>query len=291
MVNTNKTIGFIGIGVMGNSMAKNLMEAGFPVHVFTRTKEKAESLIERGATWNESVATLSREVDVVITMVGYPKDVEEVYFGENGILENAEKKTYVVDMTTSKPALAEKISNEAADRGLFALDAPVSGGDTGAQNGTLSIMIGGDFDVFQELQPIFDVMGSNIIHQGEAGAGQHTKLANQITIASNMIGVCEAVVYAKKAGLDPERVLESITTGAAGSFSLSNLAPRMIKGDYAPGFYVKHFIKDMKIALESAQDMDLLTPGLALSLELYTKLAEQGDNDSGTQALIKLFEK
>ena len=248
-------------------------------------------MIQQGATWNESVATLSREVDVVITMVGYPKDVEEVYFGENGILENAEKKTYVVDMTTSKPALAEKISNEAADRGLFALDAPVSGGDTGAQNGTLSIMIGGDSQVYQDMKPIFEIMGSNIILQGEAGAGQHTKLANQITIASNMIGVCESIVYAKKAGLDPERVLESITTGAAGSFSLSNLAPRMIKGDYAPGFYVKHFIKDMRIALESAQDMDLLTPGLALSLELYTKLAEQGDNDSGTQALIKLFEK
>lgn len=291
MTTTNKTIGFIGTGVMGKSMAKNLMEAGFPVHVYTRTKEKAQSLIEHGAIWNESVAALTREVDVVITMVGYPSDVEKVYFGDEGILDNAGENTYVVDMTTSKPSLAIKIADEATKRGIFALDAPVSGGDTGAQNGKLSIMVGGDSQVFEDLKPIFEVMGSNIIHQGEAGAGQHTKLANQITIASNMIGVCEAIVYAKKAGLDPERVLESITTGAAGSFSLSNLAPRMIKEDYAPGFYVKHFIKDMKIALESAQGMDLLTPGLALSLELYTKLAEQGDNDSGTQALVKLFEK
>lgn len=290
MAITNKTIGFIGIGVMGKSMAQNLLEAGYQVNVYTRTKEKASGLIEQGGIWKKSVAELSQEVDVVITMVGYPSDVEAIYFGEEGILENARQHTYVVDMTTSKPALAEKIASEASKRGLSALDAPVSGGDIGAQNGTLSIMVGGEDQVYQTLLPIFEVMGSNIILQGKAGAGQHTKLANQITIASNMIGVCEAIVYAKKAGLDPERVLESITTGAAGSFSLSNLAPRMIKGDYAPGFYVKHFIKDMKIALESAQDMDLLTPGLALSLELYTKLAEQGDNDSGTQALIKLFD-
>lgn len=291
MANTNKTIGFIGIGVMGKSMAKNLMGAGFPLHVYTRTKEKAQSLIEQGATWSESVASLSREVDVVITMVGYPSDVEAVYFGEEGILENARQNTYVVDMTTSKPALAEKIFSVATKHRLFALDAPVSGGDVGAQNGKLSIMIGGDPQVFEDLKPIFEVMGSNIIHQGGAGAGQHTKLANQITIASNMIGVCEAIVYAKKAGLDPERVLESITTGAAGSFSLSNLAPRMIKGDFSPGFYVKHFIKDMTIALDSARDMGLLTPGLELSLNLYTELAEQGENNSGTQALIKLFDQ
>lgn len=291
MANLNTTIGFIGIGVMGKSMAQNLLEAGYNVHIYTRTEEKAEKLVEQGCTWKRSVAELSRGVDVVITMVGYPSDVEEVYFGKEGILENAKKNTYIVDMTTSKPALAEKIASEASRQGLFALDAPVSGGDIGAQNGSLSIMVGGASQVFQDLKPIFEVMGSNIIHQGGAGAGQHTKLANQITIASNMIGVCEAIVYTKKAGLDPERVLESITTGAAGSFSLSNLAPRMIKGDYAPGFYVKHFIKDMKLALESAQDMDVLTPGLALSLELYTTLAERGDNDSGTQALIKLFEK
>ncbi|WP_404451140.1 NAD(P)-dependent oxidoreductase [Virgibacillus necropolis] len=291
MMHTNKTIGFIGIGVMGKSMAKNLLDAGFPVHIYTRTKEKAKVLVEKGAVWKKSVDGLASDVDVIITMVGYPSDVEAVYFGGKGILENAKQNTYVIDMTTSKPALAEKISDEASKRGLFALDAPVSGGDIGAQNGTLSIMIGGDTEVYQELLPLFEVMGSNIIHQGKAGAGQHTKLCNQITIASNMMGVCEAIVYAKKAGLDPERVLESITTGAAGSWSLSNLAPRMIKGDYSPGFFVKHFIKDMRIALESAKDIGVLTPGLELSLELYTELAELGENNSGTQALIKLFDK
>ncbi|WP_430788750.1 NAD(P)-dependent oxidoreductase [Virgibacillus flavescens] len=284
-----KTIGFIGIGVMGNSMAKNLLEAGFSVAVHSRTKKKAELLIEQGAVWKRSVAELASDAEVIITMVGYPLDVEAVYFGEDGILENARPKSYIVDMTTSKPVIAEKIYQEAALRGLFALDAPVSGGDIGAQKGKLSIMVGGETEIYQELLPVFNVLGSNIIHQGGAGAGQHTKLCNQITIASNMIGVCEAIVYAKKAGLDPELVLESITTGAAGSWSLSNLAPRMIEEDFAPGFYVKHFIKDMTIALESAKDMGLLTPGLELSLQLYTELADQGEGNSGTQALIKLF--
>lgn len=286
----NKRIGFIGTGVMGKSMVKNLMNAGYSVHIYTRTKKKANDLLEQGAIWKDSVAEVAMNSDIIITIVGYPADVEEVYFGNNGILENAKPQSFVVDMTTSNPNLAKKIHAEANSRGLFALDAPVSGGDVGARNGTLSIMIGGDAENYQILLPLFETLGSNIIHQGESGAGQHTKLCNQITIASNMIGVCEAIVYAKKAGLDPESVLSSITTGAAGSFSLSNLAPRMIHGDYAPGFYVKHFIKDMKIALESAKDLGLWTPGLALSLDLYTQLAEQGDEDSGTQALIKLFE-
>ncbi|MFA1822858.1 NAD(P)-dependent oxidoreductase [Virgibacillus oceani] len=291
MLTKESTIGFIGTGVMGKSMAVNLQEAGFPIAVYTRTKEKAEELIKQGAAWKNTVAELSQSADVIITMVGYPNDVEYVYFGENGILENAKPGTYIVDMTTSKPVLAEKIYNEAKTRGLYAMDAPVSGGDIGAKNGKLAIMIGGEKEHFDVLSPVFNIMGENIMLQGEAGAGQHTKLANQITIASNMIGVSEAIVYAKKAGLDPVRVLDSITTGAAGSWSLSNLAPRMIQGDYAPGFYVKHFIKDMTIALESAQEMGLSTPGLALSLELYKELAEKGENDSGTQALIKLFEK
>ncbi|MFZ3579427.1 NAD(P)-dependent oxidoreductase [Virgibacillus sp. DJP39] len=285
----NKNIGIIGIGVMGKSMAKNLLDAGYSVQLFTRTKSKAQSLLELGAIWKDSVSEVVKNADVVITMVGYPDDVEAVYFGENGILENAKRNAYVVDMTTSKPIIAEKIFKEASERGLFALDAPVSGGDIGAKNGTLSIMVGGQLKAYEQLKPIFEVMGGTIIHQGPAGSGQHTKLCNQITIASNMVGVCESITYAKKAGLNPERVLESITTGAAGSFSLSNLAPRMIKHDFAPGFYVKHFIKDMTIALESAKDMGLLTPGLALSLELYTELAEQGEQESGTQALIKLF--
>lgn len=287
---TNPTIGFIGIGVMGQSMATNLQLAGYHVNVFTRTKEKAEKLIHNGATWKNSIADLAEVSDVIITMVGYPNDVKTVYFSEDGILENARSGTYVVDMTTSKPALAIEIATSAKSKNIYALDAPVSGGDIGAKNGTLAIMVGGEQRFFDQLLPIFQVMGENIILQGDAGAGQHTKLANQITIATNMIGVCEAIVYAKKAGLQPERVLKSITTGAAGSWSLSNLAPRMIKGDFAPGFFVKHFIKDMTIAIESAEDLGFSTPGLSLSLKLYEQLASMGENDSGTQALIKLFE-
>ncbi|MUV38458.1 L-threonate 2-dehydrogenase [Lentibacillus sp. JNUCC-1] len=233
---------------------------------------------------------MAEKVDVLITMVGYPSDVESVYFGKEGILAHAKKDAYLIDMTTSKPALAEAIFQQAKERGCHAIDAPVSGGDIGARNGKLSIMAGGEREDFETILPLFQLMGENIIHQGKSGAGQHTKLCNQITIASNMIGVCEAIVYAKKAGLDPTRVLDSITTGAAGSWSLSNLAPRMIKGDDAPGFYVKHFIKDMTIAIESAREMGLATPGLELSLDLYKQLAELGEEDSGTQALIKLFE-
>lgn len=291
MTNKEKmTIGFIGIGVMGKSMAANLQKAGFKINVFTRTKQKAEELLDRGAVWKNTLRELAAESDVIITMVGYPKDVEEIYFGNNGILENAKVGTYLVDMTTSKPALAIQIYKKAKERNLYSVDAPVSGGDIGAKNGTLAIMVGGDQKAFDDLLPMFEVMGGQVILQGGAGAGQHTKLCNQITIASNMIGVCESIMYAKKAGLDPTRVLESITTGAAGSWSLSNLAPRMIEGDYAPGFFIKHFIKDMEIALESARDIGLDTPGLSLSLDLYRELADAGENDSGTQALIKLFE-
>ncbi|MEW9675127.1 NAD(P)-dependent oxidoreductase [Lentibacillus sp. L22] len=285
------TIGFIGTGVMGRSMAENLLNAGYELTLYTRTKEKAQDLLDKGAAWKDTVADVAASADVIITMVGYPQDVEEIYFGDDGILANAKQGTVVIDMTTSKPALAVDIYQKAAERGIKALDAPVSGGDIGARNGTLAIMVGGDPNVFDEISPILDVIGSEIILQGEAGAGQHTKMCNQITIASNMIGVCEAIVYAQKAGLDPSRVLDSITTGAAGSWSLSNLAPRMIKRDFAPGFYVKHIIKDMTIALETAKEMGIETPGLALSLKLYKQLAENGDADSGTQALIKLLEK
>ncbi len=290
MVIAKKKIGFIGIGVMGKSMAAHLIKAGYPVNIYTRTKSKAEQLIADGANWYETVKELASVTDIIITMVGYPSDVEQVYFGENGILENAQEGAYVIDMTTSKPSLAVQIYEAAREKNICALDAPVSGGDVGARDGKLAIMIGGDEAAYQAMLPIFEEMGENIIHQGPAGAGQHTKLANQITIATNMIGVCEAIMYAKKAGLDPEKVLESISTGAAASFSLSVLGQRMLKGDYAPGFYVKHFIKDMTIALESAEELGLATPGLSLSLDLYKELAEKGESDSGTQALIKLFE-
>lgn len=282
-------IGFIGTGVMGASMAKRIMNAGYHVSIYTRTKQKATSLINAGADWEDSIANLTKNCKVIITMVGYPSDVEEVYFSDQGILKNVAKGTYLVDMTTSKPKLAEQIESEAEEKGCYALDAPVSGGDIGAKNGKLTIMVGGKEKAYKDILPILQTMGENIILQGEAGAGQHTKLANQITIASNMVGVCEAIAYAKKSGLNPELVLDSITAGAAGSWSLSNLAPRMIKEDDAPGFYVKHFIKDMKIALESAEELGLSTPGLALSLKLYEELEAKGDADSGTQALIKLF--
>ncbi|GIO27158.1 putative oxidoreductase YkwC [Ornithinibacillus bavariensis] len=289
MLTQNTKIGFIGTGVMGKSMALNLLKAGYSVHVFNRTKEKAQELLNNGAVWKDSIKELSQEANVIISIVGYPKDVEEVYLGSGGIIENAKKGAYLIDMTTSKPSLAMQIFKKAKEKGLYSLDAPVSGGDIGAKNGTLAIMVGGEQEAFDTVFPIFEVMGSNIILQGKAGAGQHTKLSNQIAIASNMIGVCEAIAYAKKAGLDPVRVLDSITTGAAGSFSLSKLAPRMIEGDFAPGFYVKHFIKDMTIAIESAKELGLSTPGLELSLKLYQELAEKGEADSGTQALIKLF--
>ncbi|SES97537.1 3-hydroxyisobutyrate dehydrogenase [Oceanobacillus limi] len=290
MITKKSKIGFIGTGVMGKSMVYNLLQSGYNVSIYTRTKSKAQDLLANGAQWKNSVAEIAQTSDLIITIVGYPKDVEEVYFGSNGILENAKPGSYVIDMTTSKPSLAVKIYEQAKANQIHSLDAPVSGGDVGAKNGSLAIMVGGDKDAFNAVSPIFNILGENIILQGDAGAGQHTKLSNQITIASNMIGVCEAIIYAKKAGLDPERVLQSITTGAAGSFSLSILGPRMIKGDFEPGFYVKHFIKDMTIALESAQEMGLSTPGLSLSLELYKELAEKGEADSGTQALIKLFQ-
>lgn len=282
-------IGFIGTGVMGRSMAKNLLKAGYRLNVYNRTKASAQELIELGATWRDTVAEVAEESQLVISMVGYPKDVEEVYLSENGLIAHAKKETYLIDMTTSSPRLAKKLEQAGKEKGLYVLDAPVSGGDIGAREAKLVIMVGGEEEVFNAVKPVFEVMGKNAILQGPAGSGQYTKMCNQITIASNMIGVSEAMAYAQKAGLDPIRVLESISGGAAGSFSLSNLAPRMIKGDFAPGFYIKHFLKDIKIALESAEEMGLKTPGLQLAKELYEKLAEQGEENSGTQALIKLY--
>lgn len=284
-----KTIGFIGTGVMGRSMAAHLMKAGHTLIVYNRTKSKATDLIRSGAKWRDTVAEVATESDIVITIVGYPQDVEETYLGEKGIIPHAKRGSYLIDMTTSKPSLAQTIHKEALSKSMYALDAPVSGGDIGARNGTLSIMVGGDEDAFTAVKPLFDLMGNNVVYQGAAGAGQHTKMCNQIAIASNMMGVCEAVAYAKRAGLNPDVVLKSIESGAAGSWSLSNLAPRMIKEDFAPGFYIKHMIKDMRIALESAEEMGLMTPGLALAKSLYDKLAAQGEEESGTQALVKLY--
>jgi 3-hydroxyisobutyrate dehydrogenase len=282
-----QTIGFIGTGVMGKSMASHLMKAGYPLYVYTRTKEKADELIQQGAKWASTPAEMAKSCDIVITMVGYPKDVENIYLSEDGLVAHAKEGSYLIDMTTSSPQLAQRIKKAAAEKNITALDAPVSGGDVGAKEARLSIMVGGDEKAFEELKPVFSKMGTNIVYQGDAGSGQHTKMCNQIAIASGMIGVCEAILYAEKAGLDPETVLKSIEKGAAGSWSLSNLAPRMLKDDFAPGFYVKHFIKDMTIAIESAESMGFRTPGLALAKTLYEELAEMGEENSGTQALYK----
>lgn len=286
----NKTIGFIGTGVMGKSMARNLMKTGYELNVFTRTKEKANDLLAEGATWQDSVGSLAEHSDIIITIVGYPSDVEEVYFGEEGILENAKPGSFVIDMTTSSPDLAQEIAEKAKAADIYAYDAPVSGGDVGARNGKLTIMVGGDQEQFDEILPVFQAMGENIVLQGEAGAGQHTKMSNQIAIASGMMGVCEAITYAEKAGLDPKKVLSSIEFGAAGSWSLSNLGPRMIDGNFDPGFYVKHFIKDMKIAIDSAEKMQIPVPGLKLAKQLYEELSESGGDNDGTQALYKYYQ-
>jgi len=282
-------IGFIGTGVMGKSMAGHLKAAGYQVHIYTRTKAKAEDLIAQGAVWHDTPKELAAVCHIMITMVGYPSDVEELYLGDQGLIANGMKGAYLIDMTTSSPSLAQRIHQAAADRGMQSLDAPVSGGDIGAREARLSIMVGGDKETFDTLSPILDLMGKNIVLQGKAGAGQHTKMCNQIAIATNMIGVCEAIVYASQAGLDPEVVLKSIESGAAGSWSLSNLAPRIIADNFEPGFYVKHFIKDMQIALDSAEEMGIKLPGLTLARSLYGQLAEQGFGDKGTQALYKVL--
>lgn len=286
----SKKIGFIGTGVMGASIVMHLLNAGHDVTIYTRTKSKAAELISAGAKWAETPAEASKEQEIIFTMVGYPKDVEEVYIGEKGIFSAAKEGAIVIDMTTSEPTLAKKLYHEARERGLHSLDAPVSGGDIGAKNGTLSLMIGGDKDVFEKLYPIFELFGQNIVYQGVAGSGQHTKMCNQIAIASGMIGVCESMAYGLKAGLTMEEVLRSITAGAAGSWSLSNLAPRMLKGNLEPGFYIKHIIKDIKIALDEAERMNLQLPGLTLAKSMYDQLLAEGYGDNGTQALIKYYE-
>jgi len=282
-------IGFIGLGVMGHSMAGHILDKGYALQVYTRTRERAAGLVEKGAVWAGSVKDLAADSDVIISMVGYPQDVAQLYLDPDGILENAAPGTLAIDMTTSDPDLAVKIHEIGREKQIQVLDAPVSGGDLGARNATLSIMAGGDKTAFDTALPLFQVMGKNIVYLGPAGSGQHTKMANQIAIAAGMIGICEALAYAKKAGLEPETVLASIGQGAAGSWSLNNLGPRMLKGDFAPGFYIKHFIKDMTIAEDSARDLGMDTPGLTLAKTLYGRLVDNGCENDGTQALFKLW--
>lgn len=283
-------IGFVGTGVMGQSMAGHLLAAGHSLCVFNRTKEKARGLLERGAQWKNSPGAVAAQSDLVITIVGFPQDVKSIYLEKGGILDNAKSGTLLIDMTTSSPDLAQRIYKMAKAKGVSALDAPVSGGDIGAREARLSIMVGGDADAFEKSRPFFEIIGKNIVHQGGAGAGQHTKMCNQIAIASGMMAICEAMAYAEKSGLNPECVLKSIASGAAASWSLSNLAPRILKGDFAPGFFVKHFLKDMKIAIESAETMGLTLHGLALAKQLYDRLAAGGGENDGTQSLFKLYQ-
>lgn len=279
-------LGWIGLGVMGASMCRHLMTAGFAMTVHTRSRDKAAPHLAAGAAWADSPRAVAERSDVVFTMVGFPSDVREVVLGADGALAGCASGSIIVDMTTSEPSLAAEIAVRAAARGVFAIDAPVSGGDVGAREARLSIMLGGEEEAIEALRPCWDALGKTAIRQGGPGAGQHTKMVNQTLIATNMIGVCEALLYAHKAGLDVESVLRSVSSGAAGSFSLTNLAPRMVANDFAPGFYVEHFIKDMTIALGEAERMQLALPGLALAKQLYTALAAQGHGRSGTQALL-----
>lgn len=283
-------IGWIGTGVMGQSMCGHLLAAGYRTTVSTRTRDKARPLLDRGAAWAETPREVALSSDVLFTMVGFPSDVRDVYFGEAGALRDVRPGVILVDMTTTEPTLAREIHSAALQRGASAIDAPVSGGDVGARNRTLSIMIGGDEEAVTAVMPLFQTLGKNIVHQGGPGAGQHTKMCNQIVIAGTMIGVCESLIYAFKAGLDPARMLESIRSGAAACWTLDNLAPRILNGNFEPGFIVEHFIKDMGIALAEARRLHLSMPGLALVHQLYLALEAQGHGRRGTQALMLALE-
>jgi 3-hydroxyisobutyrate dehydrogenase len=284
------TIGWIGTGVMGRWMCQHLLDQGYRAVVSSRTRSKAEPLLTAGATWAESPAEVARQVDIVFTMVGFPQDVRDVYLGAQGILAAAREGLLAVDMTTTEPSLAKEIDAAASPLGVRTIDAPVSGGDVGARQAQLSIMVGGDRESFQEVLPMLESMGKQIVHQGPAGAGQHTKMCNQIVIAGTMIGVCESLLYGFRAGLDLDQVLASISDGAAGCWALTNLAPRILQRNFDPGFYVAHFIKDMGIALAEARRMRLCLPGLALVHQLYLAVEANGGAQNGTQALIRALE-
>ncbi|MEO5594280.1 MAG: NAD(P)-dependent oxidoreductase [Chitinophagaceae bacterium] len=287
----NKKIGWIGTGLMGNPMVKHLLNAGYTVGVHNRTKAKATDLVEMGCTWYNTPAELAANSEIIVTIIGFPKDVEECYFGEQGIFKTIKPGTILIDMTTTKPLLAIKIADQAEEVGAAFIDAPVSGGQLGAINGNLSIMIGGKKEVVDSMLPLFQAFGKNMVYQGKAGAGQHTKMCNQITIAGTLIGVCEGLIYGLKAGLDLNTMLESITKGAAGCWSLDVLAPKIIKGDYSPGFSIDNFVKDLTIALEEAEAMRLSLPGLALVKQLYISIQAMDKGSCGNQALYLALEK
>ena len=280
-------IGLIGLGVMGRSMARNLLRGGFSLHVNTRTPEKAKELISEGAVWHDRIGTIATKCQLVMTILGDPEDVKSIYMGEHGLLNLSQKDSILVDMTTSSPELAIKLNKLGQQNGIHVLDAPVSGGDIGARNASLSIMVGGNQEAFVKILPILRTIGSNIVYQGPAGNGQHTKMVNQICIAAGKLAVCEGLIYGQAVGLDLKNVLNSIESGAAGSWTLSNLGPRMLKGDFDPGFFIKHFVKDLRIAKKVADVKELTMPGLKLALELYEAMIADGDGDLGTQALFK----
>ena len=283
----NTHIGWVGTGVMGLSMCRNLMEAGYKATIFSRTKSKAQPLIDAGAAWADSPAEVASASDVSFAIVGMPEDVESVFLGEEGLLAGSSAGNVVVDMTTSKPELAVRIHEAAAEKSVASIDAPVSGGDIGAKNAALSIMIGGDDDAVAAVNPLFNIMGKTVVHQGPAGSGQHTKMVNQILVGAGMIGVCESMLYALKSGLDLQTVLESVSSGAAGSWALSNLGPRIIEGNFDPGFFVEHFVKDLNIAFHESNRMGLKLRGLELVRELYMELEQAGFGKLGTHALQK----
>ena len=286
-----RKIGFIGVGIMGRSMVRNLMKAGYEVHIYARTKEKVEDVISEGAVFYDSIADCVKDREAVITIVGFPQDVEEVYFDSGNILDSASPGTYLIDMTTTSPMLAEKICEEGTKRGFHVLDAPVTGGDTGAKEGTLSILVGGERQDYEACHPLFEAMGTNINYEGKAGSGQHCKLANQIMIAGTLSGVCEALTYAKEKGLDPDTFMKSVATGAAGSRQLDLYGPKIIAGDYAPGFFMKHFIKDMKLALIEANKSGIDLGVLSQVLANCEELEAEGCGELGTQALMKFYDE
>lgn len=285
------SVGWIGTGVMGSHMARRLLEAGYRLSIWSRTRSKAEPLLAAGATWCDDASDVARRSQLICTMVGYPADVQEVYFGERGILAELKKGQACVDFTSSDPSLAERIAAAAAEKEAVAIDSPVSGGDIGARDGKLSIMVGGDRRVFDGLADFWAVLGKTAVHQGGPGAGQRTKLTNQILVASSMIGVCEAIAFARDGGLDPETVLQSVSGGAAASWALSNLAPRMLKGDYEPGFYVEHFVKDLGLVLAECERLQIELPGVKVAAELYRQLESEGFGRKGTQAAIELVQR
>lgn len=286
-----RKIGFIGVGIMGRSMVRNLMKAGYEVHIYARTKEKVEDVISEGAVFYDSIADCVKDRDAVITIVGFPQDVEEVYFDSGNILDSAAPGTYLIDMTTTSPMLSEKIYEEGTKRGFHVLDAPVTGGDTGAKEGTLSILVGGERQDYEACHPLFEAMGTNINYEGKAGSGQHCKLANQIMIAGTLSGVCEALTYAKEKGLDPDTFMKSVATGAAGSRQLDLYGAKIISGDYAPGFFMKHFIKDMKLALIEANKSGIDLGVLSQVLANCEELEAEGCGELGTQALMKFYDE